>query len=126
MAAASEEGLLVNQHLGEAQYFWIFGRRGDGFVLVDKRKAPQEGSGSTRWNELAQLLSDCQALLVSAAGGSPRRLLDAAGIQTHQTDGLIEEALDAVYQSRSLPKARTSGFRCGKGATCGGNGLGCG
>jgi nitrogen fixation protein NifB len=126
VAAASEEGLLVNQHLGEAQCFWIFGRRGDGFVLVDKRKAPQEGSGSTRWNELAQLLSDCRALLVSAAGGSPRRLLDAAGIQTHQTDGLIEEALDAVYQSRSLPQARTSGFRCGKGATCGGNGLGCG
>ena len=126
VAVASEEGLLINQHLGEARCLWIFGRRGDGFVLVDKRQAPLEGSGSTRWNELAQLLSDCRALLVSAAGGSPRRLLDAARIRTHQTDGLIEEALDAVYQNRALPKARTDGFRCGKGATCGGNGLGCG
>jgi nitrogen fixation protein NifB len=126
IAAASEEGLLVNQHLGEAKYLWIFGRRGDGFILVDKREAPTEGSGATRWNELAHLLSDCRALLVSAAGGSPRRLLDASGIQTHQTDGLIEEALDAVYQNRALSKARTGAFRCGKGANCGGNGLGCG
>jgi nitrogen fixation protein NifB len=126
VAAASEEGLLVNQHLGEAKHLWIFGRKGDGFVLIEKRNAPAEGSGAARWNEMAQLLSDCQALLVSAAGGSPRRLLDAAGIQTHQTDGLIEDALDAVYQHRALPKARTGGFRCGKGASCGGNGLGCG
>ncbi len=126
VAVASEEGMLINQHLGEARCFWIFGRRGDGFVLVGKRHAPLEGSGLTRWNEVAQVLSDCRSLLVSAAGGSPRRLLDAAGIQIHQTDGLIEEALDAVYQNRPLPKTRTDRFRCGKGATCGGNGLGCG
>ena len=126
VAVASEEGLLVNQHLGEATSFWIFGRRGDGFVLIDKREAPLEGSGAARWNELAHLLNDCRALLVSEAGASPRRTLDAAGIQTHQADGLIEEALDAVYQKRELPKVRTGGFRCGKGATCGGNGLGCG
>jgi nitrogen fixation protein NifB len=126
VAVASEEGLLVNQHLGEAQQFWIFGRRGDGFVLVDKREAPTEGSGTERWNELALLLNDCRALLVSAAGASPRRVLDNAGVTTHMTDGLIEEALDAVYQHRELPKVRTGGFRCGKGATCGGDGLGCG
>jgi nitrogen fixation protein NifB len=126
VAVASEEGLLVNQHLGEAQQFWIFGRRGDGFVLVDKREAPTEGSGTKRWNALALLLNDCRALLVSAAGGNPRRVLDKAGVTTHMADGLIEEALDAVYQHRELPKVRTGGFRCGKGATCGGDGLGCG
>ena len=119
VAAASEEGLLVNQHLGEAKSLWIFARRGDGFVLVERREAPLAGSGATRWAELAHLLNDCRALLVSAAGASPRRQLEATGVQTHQTDGLIEEALDAVYQKRALPKARTGGFHCGKGATCG-------
>ena len=126
VAVASQEGLLVNQHLGEAESFWVFGRRGDGFVLLDKRTAPSEGSGPARWNEVASLLQDCRALLVSAAGNTPRRVLDAAGIQTHQTEGLIEDALDAVYQNRPLPNARTEAFRCGRGANCGGDGLGCG
>jgi len=126
VAAASREGLLVNEHLGEAQSFHIFGRAGDGFKLIEERDAPLQGSGATRWNELAVLLKDCRALLVSDAGGAPRRVLDAAGVVVHQTDGLIEDALDAVYQNRPLPKARTEGFRCGKGDSCHGNGLGCG
>jgi len=126
VAVASLEGMLVNEHLGEAESFYIFARAGDGFKLVEERAAPLEGAGATRWNQLAQLLGDCRAVLVSAAGGAPRRVLDAAGIAVHQTEGLIEDALDAVYQNRPLPKVRTEGFRCGKGDSCRGNGLGCG
>jgi nitrogen fixation protein NifB len=126
VAVASEEGLLVNQHLGETASFWIFGRTGDGFTLIESREAPMAGSGDARWSEVAQLLSDCRALLVSAAGPAPRRALDRAGIEVHETDGLIEDALDAVYQNRPLPKVRTGAFKCGKGATCAGDGLGCG
>ncbi len=126
VAVASHEGMLVNEHLGEASNFWIFARAGDGFKLVEQRPAPLEGSGANRWHQLAQLLEDCRALLVSAGGGAPRRVLDAAGIAVHQTDGLIEDALDAVYQNRPLPKVRTEGFKCGKGDSCRGNGLGCG
>jgi nitrogen fixation protein NifB len=126
VAVASEEGLLVNQHLGEAKTLWIFGRVGDGFTLIEKRDTPDTGSGTSRWHELAPLLEDCQALLVTALGPNPRRVLEAAGVEVHETDGLIEDALDAVYQNRALPKARTGSFQCGKGANCAGDGLGCG
>jgi len=126
VAVASEEGLLVNQHLGEAETLWIFGRTGDAFTLVEKRDAPCTGSGEARWRELARLLDDCQALLVSAVGPTPKRTLTNAGIEVHETDCLIEEALDAVYQHRSLPRVRSGQFRCGKGQTCAGDGLGCG
>lgn len=126
VAVASHEGMLVNEHLGEAQGLWIFARAGDGFKLVEKRETPLEGAGSARWNQLARLLEDCQALLVGAVGRAPRRVLEAAGVAVHQTDGLIEEALDAVYQKRALQKPRTEGFRCAKGDSCHGDGLGCG
>ncbi|MGE5786257.1 MAG: radical SAM protein [Myxococcales bacterium] len=126
VAVSSHEGVLVNEHLGEAEQFWIFARAGDGFRLVERRPAPPEGSGAVRWNQLARVLNDCRSLLVNAAGGAPRRTLEAAGLAVHQTEGLIEDALDAVYQNRALPKPRTDSFRCGKGDSCRGSGLGCG
>ena len=126
VAVASQEGVLVNQHLGEAEHFWIFAHQGDGYVQVDRRAAPVAGAGTERWTQVAQLLADCRALLVQAAGDSPRRILYAAQLTTHVTEGLIEDALDALYQGRPLPRKPETTFRCGKGATCGGDGLGCG
>jgi nitrogen fixation protein NifB len=126
VAVASLEGVLVNQHLGEAQEFWVFERRGDGFLQVDKRCAPPEGRGDNRWQELAATLSDCAAVLVLDAGARPRETLEKSSIAVISTEGLIEDLLDAFYQGRPLPKVRTGGFRCGKGSSCGGNGLMCG
>jgi nitrogen fixation protein NifB len=126
VAVASQEGVLVNQHLGEASVLWVYAQRGDGFTLVDKRAAPSSGRGESRWQELATLLADCRALLVTDAGNSPRKVLEAAGIEVFATEGLVEDLLFSVYQDEPLPKVRPSGFRCGKGATCGGSGLMCG
>lgn len=126
VAVASQEGVLVNQHLGEASEFWVFAQRGDGFAVVDRRPAPAAGRGETRWQEVAALLSDCRALLVTDAGGTPRKVLDAFGIDVFPTEGLIEDLLYSVYQNEPLPKVRASGFKCGKGESCGGTGLMCG
>lgn len=126
VAVTSQEGVLVNQHLGEAQEFWIFAQRGDGYVLIDRRNAPSAGRGETRWQEVATLLSDCRALLVNDAGGTPRKVLDSFGIDVFPTEGLIEDLLYSVYQNQPLPKVRPNGFKCGKGDTCGGTGLMCG
>jgi nitrogen fixation protein NifB len=126
VAVASEEGILINQHLGEAKVLWVYARRGDGFVLVDKRQTPTAGRGEARWQELASTLVDCRALLATDAGAAPRSVLGASGIEVFPTEGLIEDLLDAVYQKRPLPKVRPSGFSCGKGASCGGSGTLCG
>ena len=69
IAVASEEGLLVNQHLGEAQRLLIFKQDPEspaGVKFVELRKTPEAGSGLNRWNELGDLLHDCRALLVAA------------------------------------------------------------
>jgi nitrogen fixation protein NifB len=126
VAVASEEGTLINQHLGEAKVLWVFARRGDGFVLVERRQAPTSGRGESRWQELANILPDCRALLVTDAGTAPRRILEAAGIDVLPAEGLIEDLLYSVYQGHPLPKVRPKGFRCGRGASCGGSGMLCG
>ena len=73
VAVATLEGVLVNQHLGEAEMISVFGRGEQGFHLVERRQAPPPGGGSQRWMALAEMLKDCRALLVASAGGRPAR-----------------------------------------------------
>ena len=70
VAVASEEGALVNQHLGEAARVLIYKKdesTASGFKFHEVRKAPEPGSGEHRWRDLGALLHDCRAFLVSAA-----------------------------------------------------------
>ena len=75
VAAASMEGVLVNQHLGEAPRLWIFEPGPQGLRLVETRDTPEVGGGDQRWRELTKSLRDCRALLVSGVGRNPRRIL---------------------------------------------------
>ncbi len=126
IAVASEEGLLVNQHLGEAERFLIFGRHEQGYQVVDERVAPRAGRGRLRWRELAMLLSDCRTLVTSGAGPRPAAVLAASGLEIAVTEGMIEDALDALEAGRPLPKPSPKDFRCTKGDACSGTGDRCG
>ena len=130
VAVATMEGALVNQHLGEAERFWIFGRDPEApsrFRYLETRAAPERGTGDDRWLQLATTLQDCQALLVSAAGSNPCRILEATGIKVVQMEGLIEEGLSAVFAGKPVPPAISRQFKgCGMGSSCKGDGMGCG
>lgn len=123
IAVASLEGVLVNQHLGEANSFFIFNQVEDGYQLMETRPAPPAGGGSTRWNRLADTLRDCQALLVASAGKSPYEVLTNRGIRIVMMEGLIEEGLHAVYGGQEIRAPLRCEHRCGSG--CAGTGTGC-
>ena len=123
VAVATLEGVLVNQHLGEAERIAVFGRDEQGFRLVEMRPAPPSGGGPQRWLALAETLKDCRALLVASAGQSPRSALAQQGIEVIMMEGLIEEGLDAVYRGVPIRAPLRTQHRCGSG--CAGNGLGC-
>jgi len=125
VAVATREGVLVNLHLGEAEEFQIFSQADGEFVLVDTRKAPPGGCGDTRWVTLARWLSDCRAVLVSSAGPKPTDALTKEGIKVVVMEGLIDEALSAIYSGQEI-KAPVREFKCGAGAGCTGDGGGCG
>ena len=125
VAVASREGLLVNQHLGEAEFFRVFSQSGDGgFEEVSKRAAPEPGGGETRWNTLAKTLSDCRALLVSDTGSKPKSVLENNGIRVISMEGLVDAGLQAVFEGREVSMPSMKKHRCGVG--CSGDGMGCG
>lgn len=122
VAVASMEGMLVNQHLGEADEFLIFEAVGpDDFRLLETRPAPPAGHGLQRWRDMAAVLHDCRAVLCSAAGHKPRVMLGKDGIRVITTDGVITELLEALYAGHELPKPIVAGC-----STCTGSGTGCG
>jgi nitrogen fixation protein NifB len=125
VAVASLEGALVNQHLGEAHRLLIFAEKDGGIERIDERVTPEPGGGDARWETIAALLSDCRTLLVSGIGKRPEEVLTEQGIKVMKVEGLIEEAVAAVFQGRSLNHIVTrERSRCGVG--CSGTGMGCG
>ena len=123
VAVASHEGVLVNQHLGEATRLLLFGRDGRGYEFLEARNTPAAGGGDDRWSQLARILGDCRAVLVSGAGPKPSSLLQEAGLKVIVAEGLVNELLDAVYNGREI-RSPVRAHRCG--TACQGNATGCG
>jgi nitrogen fixation protein NifB len=124
VAVASMEGVLVNQHLGEASRLWIFGQAGDDICLIETRETPEAGQGSLRWREMATELKDCRAVVVSGAGRTPRRVLEEEGLRVIEMGGLISDGLATLFRTGDvpIPMRRQMKF-CGTG--CRGGGTGC-
>ncbi|HEW78366.1 MAG TPA: radical SAM protein [Phycisphaerales bacterium] len=126
VAVASREGVLVNQHLGEADRLMVFRWEDGKSEFVEDRKTPPRGGGDSRWLGLAEVLKDCRAVLVSGAGRSPRTVLKQEGIKTILAEGPVEENLEAVYQGRQIhspAKCTQCSCQCDQD---GGGGGGCG
>jgi nitrogen fixation protein NifB len=124
VAAASMEGMLINQHLGEAERFLIYEKGEYGVKLVEERQAPEPGCGDARWKKMASILSDCSVVAVSGAGSKPRKILLEEGVQVLVMEGLIGEALNTVFMGEDISSYAKRPTVCGAG--CGGTGGGCG
>lgn len=130
VAVATLEGALVNQHLGEAARFVIYEESSEtasGYKFKEIRRSPEQGGGAQRWQELANLLRDCRAVMVTTAGPSPTAVMNKNGVRVVEMEGLIEEGLRAIYTNQPVPRALQRRFTgCSSGAGCKGTGTGCG
>ena len=125
IAVASMEGVLINQHLGEANQLYIYGKKGSKAAFMETRSTPPRGTGMARWNQLYTTINDCDTLLVSGIGERPRDLLTRKGVRIVEIEGMIEDAVSAIIQGEPI---RHMMKRQGKGCdgACGGGGTGCG
>ena len=126
IAVATQEGMLVNLHLGEARKVIIYGHdpETDEYEILDVRELPPPGTGDDRWKQLAHNLRDCRALLVSAAGPRPKQIIEGFGLAIIEMEGLIEEGLEALFHGEDIPASLRRRFTsCGAG--CSGQGTGC-
>ena len=98
VALVSATGMDVDLHLGQARKLLIYGPREDGLAcLLETRQAPDPGSGVSRWEQLADVLHDCFALLAVSAGQRPREVLGNRGIRVILTEENIEGTVDLLY-----------------------------
>jgi len=125
VAVATQEGILVNQHLGEAKQFQIWGRENGSLVKIAERKAPPAGGGMKRWHKLARILADCRAVLISGIGDTPLDILMKSGVEPIEAAGFIEEALATVYEGGHTAGLKGRRKSCATGG-CQGSGGGCG
>jgi nitrogen fixation protein NifB len=125
VAVASREGILINQHLGEARSFQIWEAHAGSYRLVEERRAPASGGGITRWHKLARVLGDCRAVLVSGIGETPLDILMKSGVEPIEASGFIEEALSLIYEGRDTSGLKGRRKSCASGG-CSGSGGGCG
>lgn len=126
VGVATNEGLLVNLHLGEADRIHIFEQTRNGYRFIETRNTPPTGSGDLRWKTMAnETLVDCQAVLVAGVGETPSTILQNNGVRVIQMSGLIDSGLDAVYLNKPLKTLSKHQFaKCGE--SCKGNSMGCG
>ncbi len=124
VAVATREGVLVNQHLGEARSLQIWGENQEGFYLVREVTAPEPGCGPKRWQRLAGLLRDCRAVLVSGIGETPTSILTESGVRPVVMNGFIVGGLQAIYSGADPSALKGRAKSCAEGGCCaGGKGL---
>ncbi len=124
VAVATMEGVLVNQHLGEAERFQIWQKSSAGFNLIEERATPESGGGIRRWLRMGKLLADCRAVLVSGIGEKPREILLKTGVKPVEMNGFIEAGLTAVFEGKKVEQLKARKVKCAGGG-CSGGGGGC-
>lgn len=124
VAVATLEGVLVNQHLGEARRLQIWGQEEDRYTLIEERDVPAPGKGAQRWLRMASLLHDCRAVLVSGIGETPFAILNESGIKPVEMHGFISSGLDALFGHAPLRALKARRQPCGGSNGCPGPGGG--
>ena len=127
IAVSGIEGVMMNQHLGEAERFLIYSMDDTGkCILVSAREAPQTGGGEQRWKELAETLKDCGTLLVSGAGNSPTKVLNTHGIEGIVIEGVIKKVVSGIFSGQDLKELLHRSQIHSGSSNCNGMGKNCG
>ncbi|MGL1932863.1 MAG: nitrogen fixation protein NifB, partial [Desulfotalea sp.] len=105
--------------------FQIWAKNGGKYEKIDERKTAQTGGGIKRWHQLAKILGDCKAVLVSGVGQTPRDILTKAGTKPIEASGFIEDGLEVVFENKANKLLKGRKTSCAD-ATCLGTGGGCG
>jgi nitrogen fixation protein NifB len=126
IAAASSDGIAIDQHLGKATLLWIYRFENEKVRFVEMRRIPASDGSANRWDTIAELIPDCSALLVGGLGRIPYEHLQNKGIMVESVDGFIRNIAKTLFVNGEIPREilRPNG-ECGIGVDCGGQGQGC-
>jgi nitrogen fixation protein NifB len=113
IAVGSRTGIFVDEHLGFVKYILIYEYKCGEIRLIQSRKIPQDDEhGDARWLNYIEIIKDCEAVLVTAAGARPKKIFRENGIRIILTKGTIEENLNEYFNEGILTNEKT-GAGCG-------------
>ncbi|MFA9381574.1 MAG: NifB/NifX family molybdenum-iron cluster-binding protein, partial [Acetanaerobacterium sp.] len=99
-AVASRSGVLVDQHFGHAEEFYIYESDGNIVRFKEKRSIERFCTGPERCDEMQgrmdnilYTVSDCDGVLALRIGGAPTEKLKEKGIRVFTTYDRIEDAV---------------------------------
>jgi nitrogen fixation protein NifB len=125
VAVGTQEGILVDKHLGEVSVFQIWKPIENGYMHLDDRIVSLNETGHDRWIALADALKDCRAVLVSGIGDLPEKVLAERSISIIEMNSFVTMGLDAVYLGQETVLLRGRRRYCSQGGRCSGRGGGC-
>ena len=105
VAMASSDGIMVNQHFGRAETFYIYEVKDD-VKFVEKRKGKPFCHGGNHEDEdlldAVTLLSDCKWVYVLNIGGGAKEALAEKNIEAVVSRGFIEEVLGELAREKNI------------------------
>ena len=107
IAVATSDGIVVNQHFGRADAFWIVGLDKENHAhRIEKRSVIPvcEGGnhGDGRLEATAKMFMDCKYILVSRIGRGAACTLEKFGITPMELPGIIEESIQKLLVYEEL------------------------
>lgn len=107
VAAASSDGIVINQHFGRADTFYIYEVEGTGgYRFLETRKVtPVCNGGEHNEEELYSNISrfkDCKYIVVSRIGMGAANRMEQSGIMPMELPGMIEESLGRLVTYEKL------------------------
>lgn len=98
VAAASSDGVFINEHFGRADKFFIYEISEDGeYEFIETRAVHlnDSKSGEDKLNKIIKLLGDVKLILASSIGSGAVSVLHDRNIVAVSLSGSIEKALES-------------------------------
>lgn len=102
VAVASSDGIVVNQHFGRADTFYIYDLK-EGIRLIEKRKGRPFCHGGIHEEQDLQdavdLLADCEKVFVLQIGRGAEQVLLERNVEPVVSRDFIEEVLETYLDT---------------------------
>lgn len=104
-AIASKSGMLVDQHFGHAEVFYIYQYKDGRAVYKEKREVEKYCQGEEvcddhedKIGKVIRTMNDCDGVIAMRIGDAPKKRLEEMGIKVMITYDRIEEAIKTAAQ----------------------------
>lgn len=106
-AIASKSGVLVDQHFGHAEEFYIYESNGKSAKFIEKRKVGKYCTGiedcddeESKMTNIFKAINDCKGVIALRIGNAPTKKLESRGIDVVTAYDRIETAVLAAAQNK--------------------------